>query len=360
MSSNNNETFVSKNGRPDNDDKYANTSIEQSKDTIGQSKYNTKSAPSTSKYANSTYTNNNKYTNKTNSGEFKYSRLSYSSKYNNNNYNNNYNNSNYNNNNNNNNSNNNYNSRNYNNNSNYKSNNYNSNYNSNSYDRNNNQYNKNRNDSKYTRPYNNTCNNRNTAYNSNNNDNSDNNNQNERQTSQGKESTSIDDLTKSISLLSTNDGKPKDKNILKTNDDEDQVKVIQCKGLSMQEVDSLFKKYEGMRGGYGIKSIDDDDLILIVFGHTATGSRAWSENNNNSKIQVFKGSMDLVEDVVPIRKSMISEKPTKSTMVANRLIHGALGLKAPARTDAQRKADQQLLHNARLQRDLKRENQNSS
>lgn len=39
----------------------------------------------------------------------------------------------------------------------------------------------------------------------------------------------------------------------------------------MQEVDDLFKKYESMRGGYGVKSIDED-LILIVFGHTSTGN----------------------------------------------------------------------------------------
>lgn len=46
-------------------------------------------------------------------------------------------------------------------------------------------------------------------------------------------------------------------------------------------------------------------------------------------------------------------------MVASRLIHGALGLKAPIRTEAQKKADRQLLENARLERDLRRENKNT-
>ncbi|CAO3631940.1 unnamed protein product [Cunninghamella echinulata] len=362
MSNNSNNTSSYEEG-PGNGDKHTDSTLKKpAETTYNQSKYNT-SSTANSKYAQSTFNNNNNNNNYNNSssnstGNSKYAQSTYNNNNNdnkypyknnydkyNNNENSKYSRSSYNNN---------------NDNSNYQYNNHsNSKYSaSNSteprpYNKYNNQYNNYNNSNKSTE-YSNLSHNNNSnksKYDQRKTISTNNNQYEQQQPSRTKETESIDELSQGMSSLSTNDNK----NITTkpANTSDDQVKVIECKGMSIEEVDEIFNKYESMRGGYGVKSINEDQ-ILIVFGHTSTGSRAWQENNNNNKIQVFKGSMDLVKDVIPIRKSAMSQKPTSSNMVARRLIHGALGMKAPIRTEAQ--ADQQLLDTARSERTAKREN----
>ncbi|KAI9301507.1 hypothetical protein BJ944DRAFT_271404 [Cunninghamella echinulata] len=336
----------------DNGDKYTDSTLKTpTETTYNQSKYNTNSTAN-SKYARSAYNNNNNnnYNNSStsNTSNSKYARSAYNNNSNDNKYP-------------------------YKNKYDKYNNNENSKYSRSSYNNNdsNNQFNNHSNSkyspsnsteprsyNKYSNQYSNYNNNSNKSRYDQRKTSYTNNNQHEQQPSQTKvtkETDSIDELSQGISSLSTNDDKHLITKPANTYDEDDQVKVIECKGLSIEEVDDIFNKYESMRGGYGVKSMNEEQ-ILIVFGHTSTGSRAWQENKNNNKIQVFKGSMDLVKDVIPMRKSAMSQKPTSSNMVARRLIHGALGMKAPIRTEAQKKADQKLLDTARSERNAKREN----
>ncbi|KAI8082990.1 uncharacterized protein BX664DRAFT_339566 [Halteromyces radiatus] len=134
-----------------------------------------------------------------------------------------------------------------------------------------------------------------------------------------------DDLCKSMEALSTKD---------ESSTIDDNTSILECMGKSIKMVtlQDMFEKYEYMRGGCNLQLIDETKA-LVVFGHPSTAKRAWEENKDNGviSIQGYQGPMDIVKDPTPVRKSMINQRTRPSNPAAQRFIHGALGLKSPAR-----------------------------
>ncbi|CAG8569456.1 14329_t:CDS:2 [Funneliformis mosseae] len=89
----------------------------------------------------------------------------------------------------------------------------------------------------------------------------------------------------------------------------------------------IFQEYESMRGGYRIKWMDDT-RALIIFEHPVT-------DPNNAQPRA---------------------RPATTDMVAKRLVHGALGVRT-IRSPEQRQAENQILRNARDQKDQQKRNE---
>ncbi|CAO3599087.1 unnamed protein product [Absidia cylindrospora] len=151
------------------------------------------------------------------------------------------------------------------------------------------------------------------------------------------------DLVKSMQSLSTNDSPVKAATTQDVMDDDNAVLECIATPLKLDELQNIIEKYESMRGGCRIQTIDNTKA-LVVFGHPSTAKRAWSENKDNGKIKIqgYRGPMDIIEDIPIVRKSTVNQRPRPTNMVAKRLIHGSLGLKAPAKNGTQRKADQDI------------------
>ncbi|ORZ18720.1 hypothetical protein BCR42DRAFT_490044 [Absidia repens] len=158
-----------------------------------------------------------------------------------------------------------------------------------------------------------------------------------------KENSGIDDsdLVKSMQNLSTNDSPVRATATQDVMDDDDAVLECIATPLELEELQDIIEKYESMRGGCRIQTIDDTKA-LVVFGHPSTAKRAWTENRDNGKIKIqsYRGPIDIIEDIPIVRKSTMNQRPRPTNMVAKRLIHGSLGLKAPAKNGTQRKTDQ--------------------
>ncbi|RGB35593.1 hypothetical protein C1646_113234 [Rhizophagus diaphanus] len=114
----------------------------------------------------------------------------------------------------------------------------------------------------------------------------------------------------------------------------------------------IFQEYENMRGGYRIKWMDDT-RALIIFEHPATARKAYLDNvtNQTAQIKPYDGPTDFLQKNP--NNAQPRARPATTDMVAKRLVHGALGVRV-ARSPEQRQAENQMLRNARDQREQKR------
>lgn len=114
----------------------------------------------------------------------------------------------------------------------------------------------------------------------------------------------------------------------------------------------IFQEYENMRGGYRIKWMDDT-RALIIFEHPATARKAYLDNvtNQTAQIKPYEGPTDFLQKNP--NNAQPRARPATTDMVAKRLVHGALGVRV-ARSPEQRQAENQMLRNARDQREQKR------
>lgn len=114
----------------------------------------------------------------------------------------------------------------------------------------------------------------------------------------------------------------------------------------------IFQEYENMRGGYRIKWMDDT-RALIIFEHPATARKAYLDNvtNQTAQIKPYDGPTDFLQKNP--NNAQPRARPATTDMVAKRLVHGALGVRV-ARSPEQRQAENQILRNARDQREQKR------
>ncbi|RIA93634.1 hypothetical protein C1645_819156 [Glomus cerebriforme] len=114
----------------------------------------------------------------------------------------------------------------------------------------------------------------------------------------------------------------------------------------------IFQEYENMRGGYRIKWMDDT-RALIIFEHPATARKAYLDNVTNQLAQIkpYDGPTDFLQKNP--NNTQPRARPATTDMVAKRLVHGALGMRV-ARSPEQRQAENQMLRNARDQREQKR------
>jgi len=114
----------------------------------------------------------------------------------------------------------------------------------------------------------------------------------------------------------------------------------------------IFQEYENMRGGYRIKWMDDT-RALIIFEHPATARKAYLDNvtNQTAQIKPYDGPTDFLQKNP--NNAQPRARPATTDMVAKRLVHGALGVRV-TRSPEQRQAENQMLRNARDQREQKR------
>jgi len=114
----------------------------------------------------------------------------------------------------------------------------------------------------------------------------------------------------------------------------------------------IFQEYENMRGGYRIKWMDDT-RALIIFEHPATARKAYLDNVTNQLAQIkpYDGPTDFLQKNP--NNAQPRARPATTDMVAKRLVHGALGVRV-VRSPEQRQAENQILRNARDQREQKR------
>ncbi|CAI2190321.1 10221_t:CDS:2 [Funneliformis geosporum] len=114
----------------------------------------------------------------------------------------------------------------------------------------------------------------------------------------------------------------------------------------------IFQEYESMRGGYRIKWMDDT-RALIIFEHPVT---AYLDNVTNqlATIKPYDGPTDFLQKNP--NNAQPRARPATTDMVAKRLVHGALGVRT-IRSPEQRQADNQVLRNARDQKDQQRRNE---
>lgn len=114
----------------------------------------------------------------------------------------------------------------------------------------------------------------------------------------------------------------------------------------------IFQEYENMRGGYRIKWMDDT-RALIIFEHPATARKAYLDNVNNQLTQIkpYDGPTDFLQKNP--NNAQPRARPATTDLVAKRLVHGALGVRV-VRSPEQRQADNQILRNARDQREQRR------
>ncbi|KAG0174830.1 Coiled-coil domain-containing protein r3hcc1l [Apophysomyces sp. BC1034] len=138
-------------------------------------------------------------------------------------------------------------------------------------------------------------------------------------------------------------------------DDEPTV-VLDCfdfpPTFKTHHIHDMFREYEQSHGGYRIKWVNDT-RALIIFQHPATAKRAYIDNVSNplAKVRPYTGPLDFMKaNQVPIPR-----RPTTTDMVARRLVHGALGVRGPAKTTEQRQAEKDILKAARVQREAKRQ-----
>ncbi|ORX51897.1 hypothetical protein DM01DRAFT_304442 [Hesseltinella vesiculosa] len=114
--------------------------------------------------------------------------------------------------------------------------------------------------------------------------------------------------------------------------DEEAVLVCTSKDeiLTEKQVHALLERFASMRGGFALKLLDDH-RVIVRFGHVTTAQRALDEvkRPDQIKIERYKGLVSDWEDLVPKRVSALTKQTTSTPMVAQRLIHGALGWKAP-------------------------------
>ncbi|KAI9498586.1 hypothetical protein BDB00DRAFT_867219 [Zychaea mexicana] len=115
---------------------------------------------------------------------------------------------------------------------------------------------------------------------------------------------------------------------------------------------SIFSKFENAQGGFKIKWMDDT-RALIIFVHPHTAKRAFLDNLENSQIKLrpYTGGIEFSESP---QGQPIPRRPATSDVVARRLVHGALGVRGPARTPEQRQAEHRREAKRRMEADRAR------
>ncbi|CAG8698941.1 12496_t:CDS:2 [Funneliformis caledonium] len=115
----------------------------------------------------------------------------------------------------------------------------------------------------------------------------------------------------------------------------------------------IFQEYESMRGGYRIKWMDDT-RALIIFEHPVTDN----VTNQLASIKPYDGPTDFLQksQFYDPNNAQPRARPATTDMVAKRLVHGALGVRT-IRSPEQRQAENQILRNARDQKDQQKRNE---
>ncbi|KAI7875175.1 hypothetical protein K492DRAFT_240424 [Lichtheimia hyalospora FSU 10163] len=133
--------------------------------------------------------------------------------------------------------------------------------------------------------------------------------------------------------------------------------ILDCSGFPASfktyHIQDMFRIYEDMPGSFKIKWMDDT-RALIIFGSAATAKRAYIDNINNptAKVKPYTGAVEFTSST---KGEPIPQRPVTTDMVARRLVHGALGMKRPARTPEQLQQEKDMLQSARDQREAKKQ-----
>ncbi|KAI9290345.1 hypothetical protein BC943DRAFT_313780 [Umbelopsis sp. AD052] len=137
---------------------------------------------------------------------------------------------------------------------------------------------------------------------------------------------------------------------------EEPTTVLDCydfpPAFKTHHLHDIFREYENMRGGYRIKWLEDT-RALIIFEHPSSAKKAYIDNVSNplAKIRPYSGSVNVLRST---SQGQLPRRPPTTDMVARRLVHGALGVRAP-RSKEQRQAEKDVLKSARDEQKNKKE-----
>jgi len=126
---------------------------------------------------------------------------------------------------------------------------------------------------------------------------------------------------------------------------EEPTTVLDCydfpPAFKTHHLHDIFREYENLRGGYRIKWLEDT-RALIIFDHPSTAKKAYIDNVSNplAKIRPYSGPMNVLRSN---SHTNVPRRPPTTDMVARRLVHGALGVRAPSRSKEQRQAEKDVL-----------------
>ncbi|KAJ2963703.1 hypothetical protein NQZ79_g1292 [Umbelopsis isabellina] len=132
---------------------------------------------------------------------------------------------------------------------------------------------------------------------------------------------------------------------------EEPTTVLDCydfpPAFKTHHLHDIFREYENLRGGYRIKWLEDT-RALIIFEHPSTDN----VSNPLAKIRPYSGPMNSLRST---SQGTVPRRPATTDMVARRLVHGALGVRAPSRSKEQRQAEKDVLKSARDEQKAKKQ-----